>query len=112
MAIVGSSTAAAISRMRTIFFETLHLSKGTPLMKCKHSHPKYNPTVLNMPFKKIYRNQPAVFWISRITHGSHNFRDCSKLARLCQRRNGYRSPQLLLLADYSRENGSLRRNIR
>jgi len=28
-------------------------------MKYKHGHPKDNSTVLNMPFKKIYDNQPA-----------------------------------------------------
>jgi len=59
MATVGSRTAAAINRMRTIFFETLHLPKY-PRVKDQPLHPRDNPTVLNMPFKEIYRNWPAV----------------------------------------------------
>jgi predicted RNA binding protein YcfA (HicA-like mRNA interferase family) len=55
MATVGSNTAAAINRMRTIFFETLH-PQGSHTKK-QYKHPKDNPTVLNIPFKRIYRDR-------------------------------------------------------
>jgi hypothetical protein len=52
MATVGSRTAAAINRARTIFFEIFHLSNEHSVNNHTEAQ-RDNPTVLNTPFKKI-----------------------------------------------------------